>query len=68
MEDKFIEQQELQSIKFLKQKLLNAELQKQSSELELKNLVLQLYLKYKLDETDQIEEQTGKILKTPVSE
>jgi len=68
MEDRFIDQCDLQNIKLLKEKLLNAELQKRLAEIELKNLVLNVYVKYKLSEEDQIEELTGKILKTVGSE
>jgi len=47
----------------LKQKIQFLELQKYSAELELKNAILHIYVKHKLNEADSIDEITGQIKK-----
>lgn len=64
MEDQFLTQEDLSSIKQLRQKVQLQELQKYAAELELKNSILQVYIKYQLNEKDTIEETTGKIVKS----
>jgi len=64
MEDQFLTQEDLSSIKQLRQKVQLQELQKYAAELELKNSILQVYVKYQLNEKDTIEETTGKIVKS----
>jgi hypothetical protein len=64
MEDQFLTQEDLSSIKQLRQKVQLLELQKYAAELELKNAILQVYVKYQLNEKDTIEETTGKIVKS----
>lgn len=64
MEDHFLTQEDLSSIKQLRQKVQLLELQKYAAELELKNAILQVYVKYQLSEKDTIEETTGKIVKS----
>jgi len=61
MNEEFLSQEELSSIRALRQKLQVLELQKYIAELEVKNAILQVYLKHKLTEKDTIEEATGKI-------
>lgn len=63
MEDQFLTQEDLASIRALRQKLQTLELQRYAAELEVKNAILQVYLKYRLTEVDTIEESTGKITK-----
>ena len=64
MEDQFLTQEDLSSIKQLRQKVQLLELQKYAAELELKKAILQVYVKYQLNEKDTIEETTGKIVKS----
>ena len=64
MEDQFLTQEDLSSNKQLRQKVQLLELQKYAAELELKNAILQVYVKYQLNEKDTIEETTGKIVKS----
>ena len=61
MDDQFLTQEELSSIRALRQKLQTLELQKYAVELEVKNAILQIYVRYQLTEKDTIEESTGKI-------
>ena len=61
MNEEFLSQEELSNIRALRQKLQVLELQKYTAELEVKNAILQVYLKHKLTEKDTIEEATGKI-------
>lgn len=63
MEDQFLTQEDLASIRALRQKLQTLELQRYAAELEVKNAILQVYLKYRLTEVDTIEESTGRITK-----
>lgn len=55
--------EDIERIRTLREKLSFLELQKYAGELELKNAILQIYLKYKLGEKDKIEESTGKIIR-----
>jgi hypothetical protein len=64
MEDQFLTQEDLLGIKQLRQKVQLLELQKYATELELKNAILQVYVKYQLSEKDTIEETTGRIVKS----
>lgn len=61
MNDEFLTQEELSNIRALRQKLQILELQKYAVELEVKNAILQVYVKHQLTEKDTIEEATGKI-------
>lgn len=61
MNDEFLSQEELSNIRVLRQNLQMLELQKYAAELEVKNAILQVYVKYRLAEKDTIEESTGKI-------
>lgn len=63
MQDEFLSQEELANIRILRQKLQFIELQRYAAELEVKNAILQIYVKHQLVETDTIEESTGKITK-----
>lgn len=63
MEEQFLSQEDLLLLRTIRQKLQVVELQRYAAELEVKNAVLQIYLKYKLTETDNIEESTGRIIK-----
>lgn len=63
MEDHFLSQEDLLIIRQSRQKVQILELQKYAAELELKNAILQVYVKYQLSEKDTIEETTGKIKK-----
>jgi len=63
MEEQFLSQEDLLSLRTIRQKLQVVELQRYAAELEVKNAVLQIYLKYKLTEKDNIEESTGRIIK-----
>jgi len=64
MEDQFLSQEDLLIIRQSRQKVQILELQKYAAELELKNAVLQVYVKYQLGEKDTIEETTGQIKKS----
>lgn len=61
MQDEFLTNEELTNIRVLKQKLQMLELQKYAVELEVKNAILQVYVKRGLGENDTIEESDGKI-------
>lgn len=61
MQDEFLTSEELSNIRALKQKLQVLELQKYAVELEVKNAILQVYVKHGLGENDTIEESDGKI-------
>lgn len=63
MDDQFLTQEELASIRAMRQKLQTLELQRYAAELEVKNAILQVYLRYRLTEVDTIEESTGKIMR-----
>ena len=58
-----LSKEDLDLIKLQRHKLQVAELQRYCTELELKNTILQMYVKYKLDQKDSIEESTGKIIR-----
>ena len=60
-----VSQQELDAIMVARNKLLINEMSKQIAELELKNLILQTYVRHGLTEKDVIDETTGKIKKIP---
>lgn len=70
-----VSQEDLQAFKAAKNKttLLTAKAEKaileaRVAELEEKNIVLQLYLKYKLESSDSVDEITGKITKKEESD
>jgi hypothetical protein len=63
MEEQFLSQEDLLSLRTIRQKLQIVELQRYAAELEVKNVLLQICLKYKLTEKDNIEESTGRIIK-----
>jgi len=63
MENEYLNQETLLNIRMLKQKIQFLELQKYSAELELKNAILHIYVKHKLNEADSIDETTGQIKK-----
>lgn len=62
--EKMISKQELDAILVARNKLLLVDLNKQVVELELKNLILQTYIRHGLTEKDIIDETTGKIKRT----
>lgn len=60
-----VAQHDLELIMSARNKLLINEMSKQIAELELKNAILQIYVRYGLTEKDVIDESTGKIKKIP---
>lgn len=55
--------EELANLRNLRVALQLTESQRKISELDFKNYVLTLYLKYRLDGSDEIEESTGNLLR-----
>jgi hypothetical protein len=62
-QDQFLAQEELALIREQKTRLQMIDLQKQNAELELRVTILKIYLKYKLDDKDVIDEATGKLIR-----
>lgn len=63
-----ISKEDLNAIKSAKEKLQFIDTQRKIAELDLDNVVLRVYIKNKLEETDVIDEATGKIIKNSLGE